>query len=105
MDLGGMEPLRKNQKSTQVPDLELELPRIPEKAYIPGCFSRDLDSPAALTLPDPPSSQPASSFRLASSQTSSEDEGSGMGRKGASDSSIEDEGTGYSEYVRVEFLY
>lgn len=105
MDLGGMEPLRKNQKSTQIPDLELELPRIPEKAYIPGCFSRDLDSPAALALPDPPSPQPASSFRLASSRTSGEDEGSGMGRKGASDSSIEDEGTRYSEYVRVEFLY
>ncbi|KAG0642307.1 hypothetical protein HOY80DRAFT_1008026 [Tuber brumale] len=95
-----MEPLGGNQKSARVPDLELELPRIPEKAYIPGYLSRDLDLPAVLAPSDPPSSQPALSFGSASSQTSSRDEDSDVGIKDAICSSMEDEGTGYSEYMR-----
>jgi hypothetical protein len=100
IDLGGMEPLGGNQKSAQVPDLELELPRIPEKAYIPGYLSRDLDLPAVLAPPDPPSSQLALAFGSASSQTSSQDEDSVVGTKVAICFSMEDEGTEYSEYPR-----
>ena len=86
IDIGGMVPLRGSQKSARVPDLGLELSRISEKACVPSCLSRDLDSLAVLTLPGPPSFQLASSFRPASSQASSKDEDSSVGRKGASDS-------------------
>ncbi|RPB01105.1 hypothetical protein L873DRAFT_685709 [Choiromyces venosus 120613-1] len=95
-----MEPLRKKQKPAQVQDSELELPRTPEKAYIPGYSSRNLDLPAVLAPPDPLSSQPTSLFKSVSSQTSGEDEDSGSEIGDATDSSIEDEDTGFSEYPR-----